>query len=188
MILLIDNYDSFAYNLFQYLGELEPSINVVRNDAIDATGIRALGPSHVVISPGPGHPADAGNCEAIVRELSGELPILGVCLGHQAICESFGALVVHARELMHGKQSTIALDDACPLFAGLPARVEVARYHSLAVDPDTLPTCLRVVACAPDGEIMAVQHTEHPTYSVQFHPESIMTPQGKALLKNFLDQ
>ena len=186
MILLIDNYDSFAYNLFQYLGELAGDVRVARNDAIDAAGVGELEPSHVVISPGPGRPADAGNCEAIVRELSGELPILGVCLGHQAICEALGATVGHARQLMHGKQSTVALDSSCPLFAGLPTQAEVARYHSLAVDPDTLPACLRVAARAPDGEVMAVQHAEHPTFGVQFHPESIMTPHGKQMLANFL--
>ena len=186
MILLVDNYDSFAYNLFQFLGELAGDVRVVRNDAIDTAGVRALGASHVVISPGPGRPADAGNCEGIVRELSGELPILGVCLGHQAICEAFGATVGHARELMHGKQSAVAVDGECPLFAGLPERVEVARYHSLAVDPGTLPACLHVTARAPDGEIMAVQHVEHPTFGVQFHPESIMTPHGKQMLANFL--
>lgn len=186
MILLIDNYDSFAYNLFQFLGELAGDVRVVRNDAIDAEGVRTLGPTHVVISPGPGRPADAGNCESIVRELSGELPILGVCLGHQAICEAFGATVGHARELMHGKQSTVSLEGDCALFAGLPERVEVARYHSLAVDAGTLPACLQVTARAPDGEIMAVQHVEHPTFGVQFHPESIMTPDGKQMLANFL--
>lgn len=188
MILLIDNYDSFAYNLYQYLGELDPAIRVVRNDAIDADGVRALGASHLVISPGPGKPADAGNCESVVRELSGALPILGVCLGHQAICEAFGATVGHARELMHGKQSLATLDASCPLFAGLPERTEVARYHSLAVDPDTLPTFLQVTARAPNGEVMAVQHVQHPTFGVQFHPESIMTPLGKRMLANFIKQ
>lgn len=186
MILLIDNYDSFSYNLFQMLGELEPDIRVVRNDAIDADGVRELAPSHLVISPGPGKPADAGNCEAIVAELSGTLPMLGVCLGHQAICESFGATVGHARELMHGKQSLVALDEDCPLFAVLPKQAKVARYHSLAVDPDTLPDCLHVVARTLDGEVMAVQHADHPTFGVQFHPESIMTLDGRQMLANFL--
>lgn len=187
MILLIDNYDSFAYNLYQYLGELDPNIRVVRNDELDAVGVRELAPECIVISPGPGYPADAGNCIQIVRELSGRIPILGVCLGHQAICEAFGGRIVHARTLMHGKQSRVALDGACPLFAGLSADVDVARYHSLAVDEDTLPDSLHAVARASDGEVMAVQHASHPTFGVQFHPESIMTPDGKAMLKNFLE-
>lgn len=186
MILLIDNYDSFSYNLYQYLGEIRADIGVVRNDAIDAAGIRELAPSHIVISPGPGYPADAGNCVSIVRELSGTFPILGVCLGHQAICEAFGGRIVHARELMHGKQSLVTLSALCPLFSDLPAETQVARYHSLAADAKALPACMRVVARAPDGEVMAVQHAEHPTFGVQFHPESIMTPDGKAMLKNFL--
>lgn len=186
MILLIDNYDSFSYNLYQYLGELEPDIRVARNDAVDANAVREMAPTHIVISPGPGRPADAGNCEQIVRELSGTFPILGVCLGHQAICEAFGGRIDHARELMHGKQSLVSLDASCALFSGLPDEVEVARYHSLAVAPETLPDCLRVVARAPDGEVMAVQHAAHPTFGVQFHPESIMTPDGKAMLRNFL--
>lgn len=186
MILLVDNYDSFSYNLYQYLGELEPDIRVVRNDAVDVDDVHDLGPSHVVISPGPGYPADAGNSVALVKGLSGTVPILGVCLGHQAICEAFGARIVHARELMHGKQSRVTLDAACPLFAGLPAEADVARYHSLSVDAATLPDCLRLAARAPDGEVMAVHHAEHPTFGVQFHPESIMTPMGKQMIANFL--
>lgn len=186
MILLIDNYDSFTYNLYQYLGELEPDICVVRNDQVNAQAVRGIAPEAMVISPGPGYPADAGNCVEIVRELSGEVPILGVCLGHQAICQAFGAQVVHAQQLMHGKSSRIDLDTECPLFRGLPGRVQVGRYHSLAVDLRTLPQCLQVAATAPDGEVMAVQHVQHPTYGVQFHPESILTPAGKAMLGNFL--
>lgn len=186
MILVIDNYDSFTYNLYQYLGELEPDVRVERNDAVDAGAVRALAPAGIVISPGPGRPADAGNCEQIVRELSGSVPILGVCLGHQAICEAFGAKIVHARKLMHGKRSRVKVDGSCPVFAGLPEELNVGRYHSLAVDAATLPGCLRVTATAPDGEVMAVQHAEHPTFGLQFHPESILTPQGKAMLENFL--
>ncbi len=187
MILLIDNYDSFSYNLYQYLGELSPDIRVVRNDAIDAASARDLAPERIVISPGPGYPADAGNCIEVIRELSGDVPILGVCLGHQAICEAYRARIVHARELMHGKQSRVSLDTSCPVFAGLPAEADVARYHSLAVDETTLPACLKVVARAADGEVMAVQHADHPTFGVQFHPESIMTPDGKQMLKSFLE-
>lgn len=190
MILLIDNYDSFSYNLYQYLGELERNIHVMRNDAIDARGVRELAPTHIVISPGPGKPADAGNCEAIIRELAetaGSVPILGVCLGHQAICEVFGARVDHARELKHGKQSLVTLEGASPLFTGLPDQIEVARYHSLAADSDTIPECLQITARAPDGEVMAVQHIAAPIFGVQFHPESIMTPHGKRILANFLN-
>lgn len=187
MIVLIDNYDSFSYNLFQYVGEIDTDIDVVRNDEIDARDMREIAPSHIIISPGPGYPSDAGNCVSIVREISGSIPILGVCLGHQAICEAFGANITHARQLMHGKQSLVNLDGACPLFANMPNKTEVARYHSLAVDPASLPDCLRVTASAADGEIMAVQHATHPTFGVQFHPESIMTPQGKTILRNFLD-
>ena len=188
MILLIDNYDSFSYNLYQYLGELGGRIQVVRNDEVDAPRIREIAPTHIVISPGPGYPAEAGNCIEIVRELSGAVPILGVCLGHQAICEAFGARIVHARTLMHGKQSSVTLDDACPLFVGLQNETLVARYHSLAVDRASLPEILHVTARAPDGEVMAVQHADHPTYGVQFYPESIMTPGGKQMLKNFLGE
>ena len=186
MILLIDNYDSFTYNLYQYLGELGGDVRVVRNDAIDAAGVRALAPDHVVLSPGPGYPADAGNCIQVVREVSGSVPMLGVCLGHQAICEAFGGAIVHARQLMHGKQSRVALDASCPLFAGVEQQALVARYHSLAADAATLPASLRAVAWADDGEVMAVQHASHPTFGVQFHPESIMTPHGKTMLGNFL--
>lgn len=187
MILLIDNYDSFSYNLYQYLGELNPDIQVIRNDALDAKGVAELAPERIVISPGPGYPADAGNCIEIVRAISGKVPILGVCLGHQAICEAFGATIGHARELMHGKRSFVSIGDNCPLFAGLPGKISVARYHSLAVDASTLPDCLQTVARTDDDEVMAVQHAEHKTYGLQFHPESIMTPNGKQILKNFLE-
>ena len=186
MNLLIDNYDSFAYNLYQYLGELDPDIRVVRNDEVDASDVRAMGAEHIVISPGPGYPADAGNCIEIIRALSGELPILGVCLGHQAICEAFGARIVHARTLMHGKQSRATFHASCPLFAGLPPEGLVARYHSLAVDPATLPSRLKPISHAYDGEVMAVQHAEHPTFGLQFHPESIMTPDGRRIIENFM--
>lgn len=186
MNLLIDNYDSFAYNLYQYLGEIDPQIAVVRNDEVDSAAVREMGAERIVISPGPGYPADAGNCIEIIRALSGEVPILGVCLGHQAICEAFGATIVHARELMHGKQSRATFHADCPLFDGLPPEGEVARYHSLAVDPDTLPGCLKPVSRAYDGEVMGVQHAEHPTFGLQFHPESVMTPQGKQMIENFM--
>lgn len=187
MILLIDNYDSFSYNLYQLIGSLEPDIRVIRNDAITVEEIAALNPAGIILSPGPGRPEDAGVCIKVVRQLGGRFPILGVCLGHQAICEAFGATVTFARELMHGKQSIAKLDTATPLFAGLPPQVPVARYHSLAADPDTIPACLQVTARVANGEVMAVQHTTHPIFGVQFHPESIMTPDGPAMLKNFIE-
>lgn len=187
MILLIDNYDSFSYNLYQLIGSLEPDIRVIRNDAMTVDEIAALNPAGIILSPGPGRPEDAGVCIEVVKQLGGRFPILGVCLGHQAICEAFGATVTFAKELMHGKQSIAELDTASPLFAGLPPQVPVARYHSLAADPDTIPACLRVTARVANGEVMAVQHTASPIFGVQFHPESIMTPDGPAMLKNFIE-
>ena len=187
MILLIDNYDSFSYNLYQLVGELKADIRVVRNDALSVSDIAKLNPERVIISPGPGRPEDAGNIVRVARELTGCFPILGVCLGHQAICAAFGATVTYARRLMHGKQSDARLDLNCPLFAGLPDTVPVARYHSLAADPDTLPDCLKVTAMTPESEVMAVQHRDHPTIGVQFHPESMLTPDGKQMLKNFIE-
>ena len=187
MILLIDNYDSFSYNLYQLVGALNPDIRVVRNDELDISEIVALNPGCVIISPGPGRPEDAGNIVEVARGLTGRFPILGVCLGHQAICAAFGATVTYAKRLMHGKQSDAKLDMSCPLFAGLPDTVPVARYHSLAADPATLPDCLKVTAMTTEGEIMAVQHTQYPTFGVQFHPESILTPDGKQMLRNFIE-
>jgi len=187
MILLIDNYDSFSYNLYQLVGELNPDIRVARNDELTVGDIVALNPERVIISPGPGRPEDAGNIVQVARELTGRFPILGVCLGHQAICAAFGATVTYARRLMHGKQSDAKLDLNCPLFEGLPDTVPVARYHSLAADPATLPDCLKVTAMTTEGEVMAVQHTLHPTFGVQFHPESILTPDGKQMLRNFIE-
>jgi len=186
MILLIDNYDSFSYNLYQLIGSMDPDIKVVRNDAVDVDGIRAMAPDAIVISPGPGRPEDAGICIEAIRELGGEIPILGVCLGHQAICAAYGGEIVHARQLMHGKQSMVEKAAADPLFEGLPDRFPVARYHSLAVDPDTVPDCLVVTAVASDGEAMAVRHRDLEVHGVQFHPESILTSDGRAILANFL--
>lgn len=186
MIYLIDNYDSFSYNLYQLIGEVDPSIEVVRNDALSAEELEAKNPEAVILSPGPGRPADAGICEEAVLKLSGKVPILGVCLGYQAICEAFGGSVGYAKKLMHGKSSLVKIDTESPLFNGLPAKVRVARYHSLAADEESLPECLRVISCANDGEVMAVQHAEFPTYGVQFHPESILTPDGRAMIENFL--
>ncbi len=188
MILLIDNYDSFSYNLYQAVGTIDPDIRVVRNDAMTVEEIGSLAPDHIILSPGPGRPEDAGVCVNVVRTLGGQIPILGVCLGHQAICTAFGATVSHARTLMHGKQSQAQIDPTCPIFAGLPGSVKVARYHSLAALEETLPRELIVTARADDGEIMAVRHRTEEIYGVQFHPESIMTPEGPAMIRNFLNR
>ena len=193
MILLIDNYDSFSYNLVQMLGQIRPDIRVVRNDAVTIHEIRAMKPDHLVLSPGPGYPESAGILEQAVRELAGELPILGVCLGHQGICEAFGGRIMRAEHLMHGKQSRIQRTDLnsaageCPLFYGLPAEFLAARYHSLVAEPASLPEELEAVAEDAEGrEIMAVRHRKYPVYGLQFHPESIMTPEGSKILENFL--
>ena len=186
MILLIDNYDSFSYNLYQLVGEIEPGVRVARNDELTVEEIRALRPGRIILSPGPGRPEDAGIIMEVVRELGAEIPILGVCLGHQAICAAFGATITYAKRLMHGKQSAVRFAPDCPLFRGCPETAPVARYHSLAADPDTLPDCLAVTARTLDGEIMAVQHRDRPIFGVQFHPESIMTPDGKTMLDNFI--
>lgn len=186
MVLLIDNYDSFSYNLYQLVGSLNPDIQVIRNDELTVSEIKALSPSHIILSPGPGKPADSGICENVIRQLAGTCPILGVCLGHQAICEAYGATVSYARELMHGKQSLVTLDLKSPLFRGLSLQIPVARYHSLAALADTIPPSLQVIGAAEDGEIMAVQHRKFPVFGLQFHPESILTPDGKQIMQNFL--
>lgn len=187
MIVLIDNYDSFSYNLYQLVGSIEPDLRVVRNDALTVAGLAALAPEALLLSPGPGRPADAGVCVQAVRELSGSVPILGVCLGHQAICEAFGATVTYARQLMHGKRDDVhVVDPGSRLFAGIGTPFPAARYHSLAVDEATLPPALRVTSRASDGEVMSVEHVGHPTFGLQFHPESVMTPDGRALIENFL--
>ncbi len=186
MILLIDNYDSFSYNLYQFVGEINPDIKVIRNDEMTVDEIRALAPDKIIVSPGPGRPEDAGIIIDVVKELGPDIPILGVCLGHQAICTAYGGVVTYARKLMHGKQSRVQFDLSSPLFKGCDEYGPVARYHSLALDPSALPTCLKVTAKTEDGEIMAVSHSEYQVHGLQFHPESIMTPQGKEMLKNFL--
>lgn len=188
MILLLDNYDSFSYNLFQLVGEAEPDIKVIRNDEMTVEEIKSLNPDRIILSPGPGRPEDAGVMIEVVKTLGRDIPILGVCLGHQAICATFGATVTYAKELMHGKQSNVKFDTSCPLFAGCPEMALVARYHSLAADVNTMPECLKVTAITEDGEIMAVQHKEYPIYGVQFHPESILTPDGKQMLNNFIKE
>lgn len=186
MIVLIDNYDSFSYNLYQLLGQFEPDIAVIRNDEKTVAEIAAMNPDHLVISPGPGRPADAGICEEAITYFAGKVPLLGVCLGHQAICEAFGGTVTYASRLMHGKQSVAKLQTSSPLFAGLPEEMDVGRYHSLAADPDTLPAELEILAETKEHEIMAVGHRQYPVYGLQFHPESILTPSGPIIVKNFL--
>ena len=186
MILLIDNYDSFSYNLYQLIGELDPDIKVIRNDEMTIEEIRALKPDRIILSPGPGRPEDAGVIIEAARTLGKEIPTLGVCLGHQAICAAFGATVTYAKQLMHGKQSVVKAETGCRLFRGLPEHFPVARYHSLAADPDTMPAELKVTAVTEDGEVMAVEHAEYPIYGLQFHPESILTPDGRQILANFL--
>ena len=187
MILLIDNYDSFSYNLYQLIGEIEPDIKVIRNDEMTLTEIKELNPDRIILSPGPGRPEDAGIIIDVVKTIH-NIPILGVCLGHQAICAAFGATVTYANELMHGKQSDVKFDTDCPLFRGCPEIAPVARYHSLAADADTIPEELKITALTTDGEVMAVQHKEYPVFGVQFHPESIMTPDGKQMLINFIKE
>ena len=186
MTLLIDNYDSFSYNLYQLIGELNPDIKVIRNDEMTIEEIRELKPDRIILSPGPGRPEDAGIIIEAAKELGKDIPLLGVCLGHQAICAAFGATVTYAKALMHGKQSVVRQKGNSPLFEGLPETFSVARYHSLAADPETMPECLQVTARTEDGEVMAVQHREYPIYGVQFHPESILTPEGHKMLENFM--
>lgn len=184
MLLLIDNYDSFSYNVFQLAGSIQPDIKVVRNDRITLDEIRQLDPSHILLSPGPGRPCDAGICEDVIREFGGRIPILGVCLGHQAICEVFGGTVKHAKKLMHGKQSEVTVDPGCPIFRGLPETILVARYHSLI--GTNLPDELKVVSTDANGEVMAVMNPEKKIFGLQFHPESILTPDGRVMMENFL--
>jgi len=187
MLLMIDNYDSFTYNLVQYFGELGAEVKVFRNDEIDLEGIGALAPSHIVISPGPCTPKEAGISVAAIREFAGKIPILGVCLGHQSIGDAFGGRIVHAQRLMHGKTSPIRHRGE-GVFRGLPDPFTATRYHSLVIEPDSVPDVLEVTAWTDDGEIMGVRHRELAVQGVQFHPESILSEHGHALLKNFLDE
>ena len=186
MILLIDNYDSFSYNLYQVVGSLDPSIEVIRNDDKTVAEIEAMAPDAIILSPGPGRPKDAGVIEDVVKSFSGKIPILGICLGHQAIGEAFGARITYAKRLMHGKASAVTVDQDSPLFASCPEVIQAGRYHSLAVDRDTLPDNLKVIAETDDGEVMAIADEAKKIYGIQFHPESILTPKGKQILKNFL--
>lgn len=185
MILLIDNYDSFSYNLYQLAGSLYPDIKVIRNDAYTLEEIEAMHPEGLLLSPGPGRPEDAGVTVPAIPYFAGKLPILGVCLGHQAICQAFGATITYAKELVHGKAHDVILDTESPLFSGMPRVIKAARYHSLAADTKTIPDCLTVTARTQDSEIMAVAHKDCPIYGLQFHPESIMTPMGGKILENF---
>ena len=186
MLLMIDNYDSFTYNLVQYLGELGAEVKVFRNDEIGLDEIGALAPSHIVISPGPCTPKEAGISVAAIREFAGKIPILGVCLGHQSIGDAFGGRIVHAQRLMHGKTSPIRHRGE-GVFHGLPDPFTATRYHSLVIEPDSVPAVLEVTAWTDDGEIMGVRHRELAVEGVQFHPESILSEHGHALLKNFLE-
>lgn len=186
MILLIDNYDSFVYNLYQFLAVEDPDVRLVRNDRITPEEALAMKPDAIVISPGPGKPSDAGVCVELIRQLKGRIPILGVCLGHQAIGEAFGATVTHASRLMHGKTSLLTDVEDDVIFKGIKRPVQVARYHSLSVQESTLPEELEVTARSEDGEIMAMRHRQYPIYGLQFHPESVMTPDGPVMIRNFL--
>ena len=195
MILLIDNYDSFSYNLVQLIGsiieekkstDVKTEIKVIRNDELMVKEIKALKPSHIILSPGPGRPMDAGVCEEVVKEMKETTPILGVCLGHQAICEVFGATITYASTLMHGKQSIVKVETDSSIFKGLPEKITVGRYHSLAAKPDTLPEELKVTGITDDGDIMAVKHKKYEVYGLQIHPESVLTPNGKKMMENFL--
>lgn len=187
MILLIDNYDSFSYNLYQLIGSVEPNIKVIRNDAHTIEEIEAMKPEAIILSPGPGKPEDAGVCIEVIKYFTGKLPIFGVCLGHQAICEAFGGTVSYAKELMHGKQSKVYQGGISSLFRGLGPEFKAARYHSLAARAEDFPEALKVTAESDDGEIMALEHRKYPVFGVQFHPESVMTPDGKKMIENFME-
>ena len=185
MIVLIDNYDSFSYNLYQLIGSIRPDVKVIRNDKITVPELEAMKPDAVILSPGPGRPEDAGICIETIQKLGKTVPIFGVCLGHQSICKAYGAEVSYAKMLMHGKVSEIEADVQSRLFRGMESRISVGRYHSLAAVPETMPEELKVTAKTADGEIMAVEHSAYPVFGVQFHPESILTPDGRKIMENF---
>ena len=187
MILLIDNYDSFSYNLVQLIGEFNSDIKVIRNDELEVDDIDKLNPEAIVISPGPGRPSEAGVCIEVIKKLGKKYNILGVCLGHQSICEAFGGKIIYAKQLMHGKQSIISVDNSSKLFENMDKEIKVARYHSLAAENSTICNELKIIATSEDNEIMAVEHEKYNIYGVQFHPESILTPNGKQIIKNFLN-
>lgn len=185
MIVIIDNYDSFTYNLYQYIGEINPEVEVYRNNKITINELRDKRPSHIIISPGPGHPRDAGISVELIRQMHKEVPILGVCLGHQAMGEAFGGRVIHAKELVHGKASIVKINK-CELFGNIPESFKAGRYHSLIIESSTLPEELEVIASTEDGQIMGVKHKRYPMYGIQFHPESVLTEYGMQILRNFL--
>lgn len=186
MILLIDNYDSFTYNLYQYMGIFEDDIKVVRNDKITIEEIKELALDRIVLSPGPKSPKEAGICISVIKEFYDKIPILGICLGHQCIGEAFGANVTYAKKIFHGKQSVIS-HKGDSIFTGIDTPIKVARYHSLAVQKESLPDCLKILAETEDGEIMAMRHKDYPIVGLQFHPESIYTDHGKRMIENFIN-
>ncbi|AKL98086.1 anthranilate synthase component II [Endomicrobium proavitum] len=186
MILIIDNYDSFSYNLYQFIGMQNSDVKVVKNDEVSIAEIEKLNPSHLVFSPGPGRPADAGIMEEAIKYFKGKIPIFGVCLGHQAICEAFGGDIVYAKALMHGKTSDVQIANGSPVFRGLAPVIKAARYHSLIADRKTLPDELLVIAEDEDGQVMGVKHRDYDLYGLQFHPESILTKNGIIIIENFL--
>ena len=186
MIVIIDNYDSFTYNLYQGIGKFNSNIRVFYNDEMQPAEIAKLNPTHLILSPGPGRPKAAGICEDAISFFAGKLPVLGICLGHQAICECFGAEITYAKTLIHGKKSMIHVANGNPLFRGLPPLVEAGRYHSLEVYRLSLPDELLVIAETDDGSVMGVKHRDYEIYGLQFHPESILTPQGETILRNFI--
>ena len=187
MILLVDNYDSFVYNLYQLIGSINTEIKVIRNDEINIEQIKKRNPSHIVLSPGPGKPSEAGICSEIVKAFQGEIPILGICLGHQVIAEVFESIVSYAKEVVHGKAFKLKIMENSPLFEGIDKEFMGARYHSLAIKRETLGEDLKIIATTDDGEIMAIEHRKYPIYGLQFHPESILSDNGKKLIQNFLD-
>jgi anthranilate synthase component II len=187
MIIIIDNYDSFTYNLYQYAGEINPDIEVFRNNKISIDMIRQKNPSHIILSPGPGFPSNAGICKDLIEKMGRLTPILGICLGHQAIGETYGGIVIHSKKLVHGKASDISIDIDCILFKSLPHVIKAGRYHSLVVEKRTLPTDLKITADSVEDEVMGFQHVTFPVFGIQFHPESLLTSYGKVIIKNFLD-
>lgn len=187
MILLIDNYDSFSYNLYQLIGSIDSDMEVIRNDKITIEEIKDKNPKAIFLSPGPGHPKDAGICMEAIRSFRGKIPIFGVCLGHQAICEAYGGVVSYASELMHGKTSIAHINTESMIFQNMESDLQIARYHSLSAVPEELPECLKVIAKTEKGEIMAVEQKEDQVYGVQFHPESVLTPLGYCIIENFLN-
>lgn len=188
MIILIDNYDSFTFNLYQYIGSINPDIKVFRNDKTSISEIEKLNPSHIVISPGPGFPDSAGISKKVIEAFSGSMPILGICLGHQAIGEVFGARITHSPTgPIHGKRSDIHIASGCPIFLGLPPIIKAGRYHSLSIDSDTVPDDLLIIAETNEGIIMGIAHKKHPVYGIQFHPESVLTDFGMRIIENFLN-